>query len=426
VNGAGFGPGVAVFFGDDAAEIVDVAPDQLQVIVPANATVAGPVDVRVEQDADLVTLPAGYRRVRGTPTFEALDVVALLDPGASPAANDMAMGQLVGDDAIDIVVSGENGAAFLAVAEGDGAGGFTVAWQDEEDALSVAIADLDEDGALDLVAQGSPGLRTYLADGMGGFVVDGISGVVPYARGIAILDADHLDGPDVVVRGAYDQGIQVWRNDGTGGLFAPVTLAAGEIESIDRIVHPSTGDFTGDGFDDIVVPVQPPVAPSAGFAAFVNDGAGGFLSPSFTDVGTAGTDSVAASFDLGLDDDLDVLALGYDIGLYALHGNGDGTFDDVQITWPLPAGAAFVRAGDLNCDGDIDLVVDDAVGSVAVYTGAPTGAFTLGSTETFSDQGGNSGLAVEDVDGDALDDILVSHYAGTVLEIHTYRNTSGD
>jgi hypothetical protein len=423
--GAGFDDVTEVRFGDDVAEILGAAPDQLQVRVAANATVFGPVDVEVERDGEVVALPGGYTRVRGTPVFDALPTIEIADDGVVPATFEMVVGDFVGDAAIDLVMVWENGAGRVLVTEGDGAGGFTGGWEHPDPAISVDSGDFDGDGALDFVTTGGPGLRVYENDGFGGFTFTTTPGQIGFARGISTLDADHVDGPDVMVRGAYSTGIQVWHNDGNGGLIAPTTYSANEITSGDVPLRASTGDVTGDGWDDIVSPVETPMSVN-GFATFVNDGAGGFGDPIFTDLGLGGRASVATHVNAGVDELLDIVALSFDVGAHALASNGDGTFDATDIT-PGVNGTARVATADFNCDDDSDIAIMDGGTSFQVHRGSPGGSFAQASGAMFANDGFNRALVAVDVDGDQLPDLVIAHHTpGGALQLHVHRNTSAD
>jgi hypothetical protein len=426
VHGAGFDDYVTVWFGDDEAEMLTVAPDQLQVRVPANANVVGAVDVRVERDGDEATIPGAYRRVRGYPTFDALETIALFNGGGViPATFEMTPGDFDGDGAIDLVLVWENGSDGAMLAVGDGAGGFGIGFEHPEPAISVDRGDFDGDGSLDFATIGSPGLRVYENDGFGGFSFTTFPGVIGFARGIATIDADHVDGPEVVVRGAFATGVQVWRNDGSGGLFAPVVYSVDAITSGDFPVRSTVGDFTGDGWDDIVTPVEPPNAVS-GFATYVNDGTGGFDDPVFTALGWNGTASIATQLDAGVDDLLDVVALTYNTQAFALSSLGDGGFDAAELT-PGVVTVLRVAAADFNCDDASDIVLIDGATSFAVHRGSPGGSLTQATSAMFATDGVNRAVEAVDLDGDGLADLIIAHHAldGT-LELRVFRNSSAD
>ncbi len=104
-----------------------------------------------------------------------------------------------------------------------------------------------------------------------------------------------------------------------------------------------------------------------------------------------------------------------------LLGNGDGTFS-TQETIPVPPGPTAVAVADVNGDGRPDLVVTSYQpgsgqdGSVSVLLGNGDGTFQPPSAEdTFTVGHGPSDLAVADLTGDGIPDLIVTNrYDNTV------------
>lgn len=88
-----------------------------------------------------------------------------------------------------------------------------------------------------------------------------------------------------------------------------------------------------------------------------------------------------------------------------LKGGGDGTFGDATTytaeTWPTT-----VALGDLDGDGDLDLVVGPNSGRFAVLINDGTGTF--GPAVTYSTAGSQArAVALGDLDGDGDLDVVV-------------------
>lgn len=103
-------------------------------------------------------------------------------------------------------------------------------------------------------------------------------------------------------------------------------------------------------------------------------------------------------------------------GFSLLVNRGDGTFLEA-VQHPSAFPSLDVRLGDVDLDGDLDVVLSNTGvnyegGTISVYLNDGTGSF--GPQQQFSVGGGSYpgpyGIAVEDFDGDGLPDIAVALY----------------
>lgn len=85
-------------------------------------------------------------------------------------------------------------------------------------------------------------------------------------------------------------------------------------------------------------------------------------------------------------------------------GQADGTFVLSQALVDIHFATSLITSGDVNHDGHLDLIVADS--RIYVLYGDVTGQFTIGPYLTFP--GGVNGVYFADVDGDALEDLVVS------------------
>jgi hypothetical protein len=201
--------------------------------------------------------------------LESADQIAVLlgdgaggfgDPTRFPAGNAplaLALGRFHSDGALDVaVVHYPDDDVFLAgrvsVLAGDGLGGFSVASTTPtgSNPTSIAAADLDKDGTLDVaVANGGGNDVTVLyGDGVGGF---GSPLTIPLGVSPLSVAAGDFDGDgnlDLATANGAANNFSLLFSNGDGGYKAPAHFTAG-LEPVDI----SAGDFNADGRPDLVV-----------------------------------------------------------------------------------------------------------------------------------------------------------------------------
>ena len=317
-------------------------------------------------------------------------------------------GDLDGDGDLDVVAT-----LFLpsrvAWFDNDGEGGFTerpISGPIPADAaLSAYAADVDGDGALDVVAGFQSGAVTWFKnDGGGGFTGQPVGTAAGSVTSLAAADVDG-DGDLDVVAGLAFSGEVVWfENDGGGGFTdQSVGTAAGSARSL------AAADVDGDGDLDVVAGLRSSGAGSSGGVVwFENDGDGGFTGqPAIT---TADRVLSLAAADVDGDGDLDVVAGLDDFASGGIRGvlwfmnDGGGGF--TQRTVDADAGLAeSLAAADVDGDGDLDVVVGlSRGGGVVWYANDGSGGFTDQSVGTTASDAYS--VAAADVDGDGDLDVV--------------------
>ncbi len=266
----------------------------------------------------------------------------------------------------------------------------------------VVTGDFNGDGNLDLVTPNSTAntVSVLLGNGNGTFraKVDYAAGTQPMAVVVGDFNGDGIQDLAVANQVSHTLSILLGNGDGT---FQPAS-------SIDTIQNPTriwNGDFNQDGNLDLVVLF-------AGGDAQIYFGNGDATFRQGSSLGFGSTVAITPG-DFNGDGKTDLALHAYS-GIALLSGIGDGTFSSV---YPYANGSYNPRAtaaGDLNHDGFLDLVTTDS-SAVNVFLGNGDGTFrpyvtyAVGSTP--------AAVAIGDVNGDGIPDILAANSGGNTISI---------
>jgi uncharacterized repeat protein (TIGR01451 family) len=314
----------------------------------------------------------------------------------------VATGDFNQDGDTDLAVTGSASNA-VSVLFGDGGGAFAIRVDIPvgTSPRSIATADFNGDGVVDLAVANlfSASVSILLGDGAGfpsraDFPVSGGS---PWGLVVGDFNGDAL--LDLAVSNFGHGSVSVLQGDGAGDFGAAMTFGVGSTP-----FRLATGDLNGDGRLDLVVPNFSTLSVSI----LLNTGGGLFAGA--VDFALPGPPRALALGDYNRDGRLDVAVASGNPApaqVSVLLGDGAGSLG-TPTNFPVGDGPDGVSAGDLNGDGDLDLVVangDDPCACVTVLEGTGSGTFTpavplvAGSSPTT--------IAIDDLNGDGQVDLAV-------------------
>jgi hypothetical protein len=272
------------------------------------------------------------------------------------------------------------------------------------DPMDIATADLNHDGAVDVVVanQDANNISVFLGNGDGTLRahVDYATGTAPKALAIGDLNSDGQ--ADVVTANSTGTGVTIWYGTGTGTLASRNDVATASTEPWDVVI----GRFNADAIPDIATVhlIDSKISILLGLGG-TSYAAPTSVTPAF------GTNLVTEDFNSDGKTDLAFIAGG--TGGVVL-GTGTGTFG-APISFKAGGVIAFM-AGRLHGDLNPDLLAVDPGGALSVLSGNGDGKF--GTDKETSAGSGPNAIVVGDVTGDGKPDAIVSDpYAPAIVVV---------
>ena len=431
-------------------------------------------DVDGDGDLDMVCANPGYqsRLYLNDGAGHFTDVTGARMPAGSWLTPIVRLGDVDGDRDPDIVLGGGQDRLYL----NDGTGHFTDATAGRLPIVTrwtsaIAMDDVDGDGDLDLALGNDGQNRLYVNDGRGDFTDVSASHLPTDGDPTKAMLLDDVDGDgdrDLVcgnhalLQGQHMVGQQnrLYLNDGAGR-FTDVTASHMPVDA-DWNLALALGDVDGDLDLDLV-------CGNGADRLYLNDGAGRFTDATATRLPPqSGPTTALVLGDVGGDGHLDLVGNGfYQDRLYLNDGHGhfvdattwrsqwlgeqpdlgstvlvdvdgDGDLDAVQYGWypgveindglgnfveatgaGMPVVATMIALGDVDSDGDVDLVVANGALTCGwlqngLYLNDGTGTFADATAARLPlDRDLTTSVVLGDVDGDLDLDIVFGAIEGS-------------
>ncbi len=395
ITGRSFGENVTVWFGDNGAVTVERL-DEETLLATTPPMMAGAKDVTVEaSDGEVATLEAGYRVLPLDLRF--VEAAAYAFPGdGSPDARAAAIADLDVDGDLDLAIASDGGP--LVILRNDGYGNFVEAdpWGVKSQfpllkpifaARDLAAADFDMDGCPDLFMATGAGVpdRFFAGDCQLRFVEkaqDVLGGVDTDSAVIAVGDLDGDGGPDLVVANTLADAGEVgqnriylndWRSGGSFRDPAAGFVPPGFDEATASV---AMADVDGDGDTDLIVG-NTWAADGANLRLLLQVPGRLWEAPDGQLPSPADPVSHVAAGDIDMDGDVDLVVLcpGSQDRLYVNDGSGH-YFDDTLVAMPVDmADGTRAVLADLDRDGTPEIVIANHQHQNRLYVNDGTGRY---------------------------------------------------
>ena len=282
------------------------------------------------------------------------------------------------------------------------------------------VGDLNGDGFDDIVDIRGDFIRVLIGDGTGMFTTTTAPDLGPsFGRSVALADLNEDGNLDLIVGDRTDQTVEVLLGEGDGTFGDATSTSVGAKVSSLVIL-----DLDGDGHLDIAAGAFTSLPEDFDMAVLIGDGSGGFsrVTPFFASAQNSLEFPLTADFDV--DGNADIAFIGHEDTFVDrvefLLGDGGGAFAQrliVDVEERASGGVIeHVTVNDLNGDGIPDLIVSNPQDQITVLLGLADGSYSdPESFDILGDFSAPSSIVSGHFNPDEFVDVAVSTSEGIIV-----------